>query len=222
VTFPTAPVRVPDAVAAIAAGRPVHAVWQNELGGVTFSVADGSEFVKVYPDAHAALLTAEAERLTWAHQFAAVPRVLSAAPGLLHTAGLPGRTAFDPYWVARPDDAARAIGEGLRRLHDTLPVDDCPFATPSSWAADGPPVDRLVVCHGDACVPNTLIGDDGRCSGHVDVGDLGLADRWADLAVAILSMEMDFTGNHEAALLDAYGVAPDRVRIAHYRRRWEE
>jgi kanamycin kinase len=80
----------------------------------------------------------------------------------------------------------------------------------------------LVVCHGDACVPNTLIGDDGRCSGHVDVGDLGLADRWADLAVAILSMEMDFTGDHEAALLDAYGVAPDRFRIAHYRKRWEE
>ncbi len=51
-TFPTAPVLVPDAVAAIAAGRPAHAVWQNELGGVTFSVADGSEFVKVYPGAH--------------------------------------------------------------------------------------------------------------------------------------------------------------------------
>jgi kanamycin kinase len=186
VTFPTAPVRVPDAVAAIVAGRPAHAVWQNELGGVTFSVADGSEFVKVYPEAHAALLMAEAERLTWAHRFVAVPRVLSAAPGLLHTAGLSGRSAFDPYWVARPDEAARAIGEGLRRLHDTLPVDDCPFATPP-WAADGPP-----------------------------------ADRWADLAVAILSMEMDFTGDHEAALLDAYGVAPDRLRIAHYRKRWEE
>jgi hypothetical protein len=40
--------------------------------------------------------------------------------------------------------------------------------------------------------------------------------------VAILSMEMDFTGDHEAALLDAYGVAPDRLRIAHYRKRWEE
>jgi kanamycin kinase len=142
------------------------------------------------------------------------------AVGQLHTAGLPGRSAFDPYWVARPDEAARAIGEGLRRLPDTLPVDDCPFERPS-WAADGPPVDRLV-CHGDACVPNTLIGDDGRCSGHVDVGDLGLADRWADLAVAIPSMEMDFTGDHEAALLDAYGVAPDRFRIAHYRKRREE
>src|SRR5262249_13326173 len=42
-----------------------------------------------------------------------------------------------------------------------------------------PPIDRLVVCHGDTCAPNTLIGDDGRCTGHVDLGALGVADRWA-------------------------------------------
>jgi kanamycin kinase len=28
-----------------------------------------------------------------------------------------------------------------------------------------PLIDRLVVCHGDACAPNTLINDDGRCCG---------------------------------------------------------
>ena len=50
--------------------------------------------------------------------------------------------------------------------------------------ADVPPADRLVVCHGDACAPNTLLAGDGRCSGHVDLGSLGVADRWADLAVA--------------------------------------
>jgi kanamycin kinase len=36
--------------------------------------------------------------------------------------------------------------------------------------AEVPPVDELVVCHGDSCAPNTLIGDDGRWSGHVDLG----------------------------------------------------
>src|SRR5690242_5385406 len=58
--------------------------------------------------------------------------------------------------------------------------------------ADPPPVDRLVVCHGDACAPNTLLGDDGGWSGHVDLGALGVADRWADLAVATWSL--DWTG----------------------------
>lgn len=53
--------------------------------------------------------------------------------------------------------------------------------------ADAPPIGRLVVCQGDACAPNTLLLPDGRCSGHVDLGALGVADRWADLAVATWS-----------------------------------
>ena len=56
----------------------------------------------------------------------------------------------------------------------------------------GPPIDRLVVCHGDACAPNTLIDDDGRCCGHVDLDALGVADRWADLAVATMSLEWNY------------------------------
>ena len=50
--------------------------------------------------------------------------------------------------------------------------------------SSSPPIDQLVVCHGDACAPNTLIDSDGSCSGHVDLGTLGIADRWADLAIA--------------------------------------
>jgi len=62
--------------------------------------------------------------------------------------------------------------------------------TPARRARVGepPPVDQQVVCHGDACAPNTLIDDDGTRVGHVDFGSLGVADRWADLAVAMLSL----------------------------------
>ncbi|MET0315644.1 MAG: phosphotransferase, partial [Rhodococcus fascians] len=92
-----------------------------------------------------------------------------------------------------------------------------------SWVpADAPPADRLVVCHGDACAPNTLIGADGDCSGHVDLGDLGVADRWSDLAVVTMSLAWNFPTVEEDALLDAYGVASDHERIAYYRARWEE
>ena len=52
---------------------------------------------------------------------------------------------------------------------------------------DAPPIDRLVVCHGDACVPNTLLDDVGRGIAHVDLAALGTADRWADIAVASMS-----------------------------------
>jgi kanamycin kinase len=237
VNFPVEQPPVPDVVERIAAGRPVQAVWLNELGGTTFSVADGVEYVKVSPTD----LAGEALRLNWAGRFTAVPRVLGVGPGWMHTAGLPGRSAVDPYWVARPVTAARAIGAGLRLLHDALPVADCPFGTPSWIPRDAPPADLLVVCHGDACAPNTLISDDGSAAGHVDLGDLGVADRWSDLAVATLSLSWNYPSPRaggppacggersdprmcsiEDVLFEAYGVAPDHERIAYYRLRWEE
>ena len=209
----------------------MRAVWVNELGGVTFAIGERppAEYVKVYPDAAAHLLAAEIPRLHWARSYAAVPTVIESGTGWLHTMALPGRSAVDPFWTGRPEVAARAIGAGLRRLHDALPVQDCPFGSPS-WLADSAPRSgQLVVCHGDACAPNTLIDDDGAFSGHVDLGDLGIADRWADLAIATLSLDWNYpTGpdeadkDWEAVLLDAYGVAPDRELIAHYRARWND
>lgn len=213
---------VPEVVTAIAAGRPVRATWVNELGGVTFAVASGVEYVKVYPAEHAGLLTAEELRLTWAAPYTTVPRVLSSGPGWLRTVGLPARSAVDPRWVDEPLTAARAIGTGLRRLHDALPVADCPFGKPSWVPEDAPPADRLVVCHGDACAPNTLLSDDGAWYGHVDLGDLGVADRWADLAIATMSLDWNYpAGPFQDALLDAYGVTADTERMAYYRRAWD-
>jgi kanamycin kinase len=231
VTVPTGPVPIPDAVTRIAGGRPVRAVWVNELGGVTFRI--GTEFVKTSRRD----LTGEAERLRWAAGYLAVPRVLgvgATADGCwLHTAGLPGKSAVDPRWLVRPRQAARAIGVGLRALHDRLPVSDCPFdwsvrarlarLAPErrSGLSNSPPIEKLVVCHGDACAPNTLIADDGRCCGHVDFDQLGVADRWADLAVATLSLSWNYPGGSwDAELFAGYGVTPDPVRIDYYRRLW--
>lgn len=88
-------------------------------------------------------------------------------------------------------------------------------------AADIPPVDRLVVCHGDTCAPNTLLMADGRWSGHVDLGRLGTADRWADLAVAAWSTEWNYGPGWEKPLLDAYGIRPDPERARYYRLLWD-
>lgn len=216
---------IPPVVERIAAGRTAAAVWVDELGGVTFAIAGGSEYVKVYPDADARLLDAEVPRLRWAGRYTPVPEVLGSGPGWLHTARVSGRSAVDPRWADDPRTAAHAIGDGLRRLHDALPVDECPFGRPSWVPHDAPPADRLVVCHGDACAPNTLMADDGTFAGHVDLGDLGIADRWADLAIATLSLDWNFPtdgpGEFEEVLLEAYGVDADAERIAFYRRAWD-
>jgi len=87
--------------------------------------------------------------------------------------------------------------------------------------ADPPPIERLVVCHGDACAPNTLIGEDGECSGHVDMGQLGVADRWADIAIATWSTTWNYGPGWQDLLLDAYGIAPDLERTAYYRLLWD-
>jgi kanamycin kinase len=88
-------------------------------------------------------------------------------------------------------------------------------------ATDGPPIDRLVVCHGDACAPNTLLADDGRWTGHGDVGALGLADRWADLAIATWSVAWNYGTEWEGQMLEAYGITRDDDRIAYYRLLWD-
>ncbi|MCK0117980.1 aminoglycoside 3'-phosphotransferase [Isoptericola sp. S6320L] len=236
---PRGPVEVPPAVRALAAGAVVDPVWRNQLGGLTFRLTgtSGTRYVKWVATGTPELdLDAEAARLAWAGRYAVVPRVLGSGHdddgSWLVTAGLAGRSAVDPAWLARPEAAARAIGAGLRSLHDALPVDECPF----TWSVEervarldgsargqvgpAPAIDRLVVCHGDACAPNTLVADDGAPAGHVDLGALGVADRWADLATASMSLGWNYGEGHEAAFFAAYGIAPDAERITFYRRLW--
>lgn len=252
---------VPGLVRDVAAGRPLRAVWLNILGGVTFEVEgeDGRSFVKFAPAGSGLPLAREAERLAWAQRFTRVPPVLSTGSDhtgtWLHTAGLPGTNAVDARWQADPAPAVAAIGRGLRALHDSLPVDGCPFSWSAEsrlasareraaaglidvtlWhpdyqhltvdealarAADRPPIDRLVVCHGDACAPNTLVAEDGSWSGHVDFATMGVADRWADLAIASWSLGWNFGSGWDELFWSAYGIEPDPVRIDYYRLLWE-
>lgn len=252
---------VPAPVAAEAGAARVRPVWANELGGVTYEIGTGAQrrFVKWAPRSSGIDLAAEAARMAWAAAFTPVPRLLAhrcdGTGSWLVTSALPGEMAVADRWLARPRVAVTAIGEGLRAMHDALPVDRCPFSwsagdrlrdarqraaqgklDPARWhpdhrdlsagvaldlLADPPPVDELVVCHGDSCAPNTLITGDGRWSGHVDLGDLGVADRWADLAVATWSTTWNYGPGWETPLLEAYGVAPDPGRTRYYRLLWD-
>lgn len=241
VSIPQQEYAVPDEVRDLVRGRPAQAVWLNQLGGLTFRISDpaGAEYLKWAP-AHPEIdLGVEAAKLAWAGQWLTVPEVLSvghSATGAawLHTRGILADSAVSPRWVADPVTAARAIGTGLRQMHDTLPVRDCPWGwdlaerlpmikqeSDRGLRDEAPPEDRLVVCHGDACAPNTLLAGDGAFAGHVDLGHLGVGDRWADLAVATYSLGWNYPGNHEHVLLEAYGIDPDPERISFYRRLWD-
>jgi kanamycin kinase len=99
----------------------------------------------------------------------------------------------------------RHLGRGAARAH----------------LGEPPPIDRLVVCHGDACAPNTLLHDDGTFAAHVDLGSLGVADRWADLAVAAWSTEWNYGPGYDGFVYEGYGIVPDARRIAYYRLLWD-
>ena len=79
-----------------------------------------------------------------------------------------------------------------------------------------PTSEDLVVCHGDYCFPNILISG-GDAVAYVDLGELGVADRWWDLAVASWSATWNVGPGFEDAFLAAYGIEPDRQRMAYYR-----
>jgi len=55
----------------------------------------------------------------------------------------------------------------------------------------------------------------------VDMATLGVADRWADLAVASWSLGWNYGPGWEPLFYQAYGVAPDAERVAYYRLLWE-
>jgi aminoglycoside phosphotransferase len=84
-------------------------------------------------------------------------------------------------------------------------------------------VGDLVLCHGDACLPNFLVDPETfEVTGMVDVGRLGVADRHLDLALAVRSIS-DTTLNPAygpaaaEAVLAAYGTPPDPWRLDFYR-----
>ncbi|HEX2883730.1 MAG TPA: phosphotransferase [Candidatus Limnocylindria bacterium] len=220
---------IPDIVLAIAAGRPVELAWRNELGGLTFRIGDA--FVKWNPAATGVDLERERVRLEWLSDRHPAPRLIDhgrdGGAQWLMTAALPGESAVGDTWRARRAEAIRAIAAGLRALHATAVE-----AFPAEWTAEvwvgrspeglgpRPPVKEPVLVHGDACAPNTLISAEGQWTGNVDFGDLAVGDRWADLAVASMSLDWNFGPGHQAEFFRAYGVEPDDERIRYYRALW--
>ncbi|MBI5161003.1 MAG: phosphotransferase [Micrococcales bacterium] len=222
----------PAIVDALADGSVPRLAWRNELGGQTWRIGD--RYVKWSPRRLGTDLLAEAERMRWLEGRHPAPRLLETgeertgedetAQGNLSAAS-PGESAVAERWRARPERAVRVIAGGLRRLH-ALPVDAVPAGW-TSWltrepAALGPrpPIERPVLAHGDACSPNTLIAPDGSFAAHVDVGDLAVGDRWADLAVATMAIGWNYGAGWDGAFYDAYGIQPDAERIRWYRALW--
>ena len=221
---------LPPIVKVLAGTTEPELVWRNELNGLTFRI--GSRYLKWNPPSTGVDLEREFVRLEWISARHPAPRVVDygrdADAQWLLTEGLPGGPAVGDEWRVRRPEAIQAIAAGLRAIH-AVPIDDFPAEwTGQVWVerqppslGTRPPVDTPVVVHGDACAPNTLISEEGMWTGNVDFGDLAVGDRWADLAVASMSLDWNFGEGHQPELFHAYGITPDEDRIRYYRALWQ-
>ncbi|WP_249643600.1 APH(3') family aminoglycoside O-phosphotransferase [Nocardia sputi] len=166
---------------------------------------------------------------------------------VLADAGAPSLAARARSEGAYAASIGTVMGAILRRLH-SIPVTECPFdggldvvlaqarrnvveglvdaddfdddnagSTPADvlarLRAQRPEQGDPVVAHGDFTPPNVL--ENGIL---LDVGALGVADRYRDLALAVRDLRADFGEAEVSAFFTAYGLAdPDESRLEYYR-----
>ncbi|GAA0597241.1 aminoglycoside 3'-phosphotransferase [Kribbella sandramycini] len=104
-------------------------------------------------------------------------------------------------------------------------TDEWRAVTPESLldrvVAESPYVESVaepVVCHGDACLPNVFFDPVTlRVTGFIDLGRLGVADRYADLALTTIQLYDEWSVD-PGPFLAAYGlVEPDHRRLDFFR-----
>jgi aminoglycoside 3'-phosphotransferase II len=80
-----------------------------------------------------------------------------------------------------------------------------------------PDKEDLVVTHGDYCLPNILINPDTEeITGFVDVGRMGVSDRYVDLALCARSIGWNIGQTWIWPFMDAYGLKMDKAKYNFY------
>ncbi|MGR6918639.1 APH(3') family aminoglycoside O-phosphotransferase [[Actinomadura] parvosata] len=223
------------------------AVWSADHEGLSGHVSRVTSAAGVFYVKQGPAAAAEHERLRWLERWASVPDVVAfdgdtlvladvAAPSLEsaappHIGTIMGRALRDLHAVpiaecpfderldtrlARAADRVRAglvdpddfdddhRGLSARRLHDRL-------------IADRPATEDLVVAHGDYTPGNVLLPS-GGAPVLIDVGGLGVADRYLDLAIAVRDLGEDFGPAAVADFFTAYGLdAADERKLYYFR-----
>ena len=139
-----------------------------------------------------------------------------------------------PYTTSRLDERLKVaeynVVNGFVDVENAEPETFGPkgFRNPEElleWLKSNRPKEDIVLTHGDFSLPNVLVKD-GRVSGFIDLGKMGPADRWQDIAIAIRSLEHNFSGKYTDGkkiydfkpqmLLDELGVAWDEKKYRYY------
>lgn len=101
------------------------------------------------------------------------------------------------------------------------------FASPKElyqWLVKNKPKEDLVLSHGDFTLPNVLFEKD-ELKGFIDLGRMGVADRWQDIALCYRSLLHNYNGKYGGKKYEGYnpdmlfeklGIEPEREKIRYY------
>lgn len=85
------------------------------------------------------------------------------------------------------------------------------------WLLEHQPPSVPVLAHGDYCLPNVFL-ENGSFSGFIDIGDMGLGEKWRDIALCWRSLKHNFGGAYGGKvypdfdpdiLFEKLGIQPD-------------
>lgn len=92
-----------------------------------------------------------------------------------------------------------------------------------AWLESNQPSFEPVFSHGDLCLPNILLTEEG-IGGFIDLGAAGVGDRWRDIARCHRSLKHNVDGTYGVIkqgvdpdrLYDALGIRPDPEKLRWY------
>jgi aminoglycoside 3'-phosphotransferase-2 len=155
-------------------------------------------------------------------QHEAVVSALAAGLRLLHGTNI-SACPFDQSRRVRLAAAEARVRAGLVQEND---FDETRLGTSArdlyaALQATPAPAEERRFTHGDYCLPNVLLLEDGsggfRVSGFVDCANAGVADPYQDLALAARSVAGNFGEHLVPTLFAKYGLEhPDQAKLAYY------
>jgi len=185
-------------------------------------------------------LIREYEILTWIEGRIPVPEALKylkeGAAEYLITSGIEGTPVYQLPKEQR-EGGVKVLAEALKLIHSldtegcprTSTIDDKiklaknntddPLKKPNLANLEKVNVsENIVFTHGDYCLPNILVTEDGKLGGVIDWDYGGLADHYVDFVSCLWSLKYNFgEGDWISQFLNEYGIELDWKRFEFFR-----
>lgn len=92
------------------------------------------------------------------------------------------------------------------------------------WLETNQPTFEPVLSHGDYCLPNIFL-ENAQIKGFIDLGNVGVGDKWRDIALCYRSLKHNFDGTYGRKvyndfnpdmLFEELGIEPDWDKLNYY------